>query len=228
MATYVLVHGATGGGWQMRPLAVALQAAGHYVQRPTLTGLGERSHLLRPEIDLATHVQDIVNVLQYEDLHEVILVGKSYSGIVITGVAEQTPERLAHLVYLDALVPGDRQSFLEILGPEVAERMAERVRERGDGWRLPADRSVEPRLADHPFGSLTQRIALSNPAAARLPRTYIRCTAVPAHTPHARVTAASAQRAVAAGWRYRELPADHNPESVPAPELVQFLLELAG
>ncbi len=105
MATFVLVHGAFAGGWYMRPLASCLQAAGHEVYRPTLTGFGERVHLASPAVDLDTHIQDIVHVLYYEDLSDVVLVGKSYSGMVITGVAERMPERLRHLIYVEAAVP---------------------------------------------------------------------------------------------------------------------------
>src|SRR5579862_6453256 len=101
MATFVLVHGAWHGGWCWRKLTPLLRAAGHEVFAPTLTGLGERAHLATPEVGLSFHVQDVVNVLVYEDLHEVVLVGHSYGGMVITGVTGQAPERLAQLVYLD-------------------------------------------------------------------------------------------------------------------------------
>src|SRR5438094_6338595 len=131
MTTFVLLHGATTGGWQMRAVADRLRAAGHAVFTPTLTGLGERSHLLGPAIDLTTHIQDVVGVLVYEDLHDVILLGKSYSGIVITGVAERAPERLRHLVYLDALVPRDGQSFLDMAGLETAGKIRADVEARG-------------------------------------------------------------------------------------------------
>src|SRR5262245_44258791 len=105
MATFVLVHGAWHGGWCWRKLRTMLRAAGHEVYTPTLTGLGERSHLGNAAVGLATHVRDVANVLFYEDLSSVVLVGHSYGGMVIGGVAHQAPERLAHLVYLDAFVP---------------------------------------------------------------------------------------------------------------------------
>src|SRR5437660_801825 len=110
MATFVLVHGAWHGGWCWRKLMPLLRSAGHAVWTPTLTGLGERAHLGNPDVGLSTHVQDVVNVLEYEDLSNVVLVGHSYGGMVITGVAHQMPGRLAHLVYLDAFVPKDGQS----------------------------------------------------------------------------------------------------------------------
>src|SRR4051812_8081549 len=105
MATFVLVHGAWHGGWCWRKLTPLLRAAEHAVYTPTLTGLGERAHLGGPDVGLATHVRDVVTVLWYEDLSGVVLVGHSYGGMVIGGVADQVPERLAHLVYLDAYVP---------------------------------------------------------------------------------------------------------------------------
>src|SRR5437763_6310667 len=102
MATYVLVHGAWHGGWCWQRVTPLLRAAGHEVYTPTLTGLGERAHLGTPDVGLATHVEDIVTMLEYEDLTDVVLVGHSYAGMVITGVAHAVPSRLTHLVYLDA------------------------------------------------------------------------------------------------------------------------------
>ena len=127
MATYVLVHGGWDGGWAWRAVASQLQAVGHAVFTPTLTGSGERVHLASPTIDLSTHVLDIVNVLHYEDLHDVILVGFSYSGMVITGVAEQVPERLRQLIYLDAFVPQDGESLNDLIGPGLAAFFTERA-----------------------------------------------------------------------------------------------------
>jgi pimeloyl-ACP methyl ester carboxylesterase len=107
VATFVLVHGMWAGGWYWQKVRPLLRAAGHEVFSPTLTGLGERVHLARPEVDLDTHIDDVVNVMRYEDLRDVVLVGHSYAGMVIGGVADRAPERLARLVYLDAFVPED-------------------------------------------------------------------------------------------------------------------------
>src|ERR687885_315704 len=114
MATYVLVHGGWHGGWCWRKVVPLLRRHGHEVYTPTLTGLGERSHLAHPLVDLETHVTDVVNVLFYEDLREVILLGHSNGGTLITAVAERVPERLAHLVYLDAFVPEDGQASVHL------------------------------------------------------------------------------------------------------------------
>jgi pimeloyl-ACP methyl ester carboxylesterase len=226
MAIFVLVHGAQGGGWQFRALCESLQASGHVVYRPTLTGLGERAHLLNRDINLDTHITDIVNVLEYEDLHDVVLVGKSYGGMVITGVAERVPERLRRVVYLDAVVPLDGQSLVDVLGPDVEQKMRKVVDERGDGSRLPANREGNPRMTDHPFATLTQRLTIQNPAAVALPHTYIRYRNDPAN-PHTAMTARMLERAKARGWDAHEIAAPYDLEQSDPDRLAQLLVELA-
>jgi pimeloyl-ACP methyl ester carboxylesterase len=140
MATFVLVHGSSGGGWVWRAVAAGLRAAGHEAWAPTLTGMGERVHLANPAVGLDTHVLDVVNVLNYEDLREVVLVGHSYGGVVITGVAERDPARLAHLVYLDALVPADGQAMVDFYPPAVRAGLAAAARTHGD-LRVEEDRA---------------------------------------------------------------------------------------
>lgn len=108
--TYVIVHGAWGGGWAFRQVDSLLTADGNKVFRPTLTGQGERAHLASTNINLSTHIQDIVNVILYEDLHDIVLVGHSYGGMVITGVADRVPDRIQRLIYIDALLPLDGES----------------------------------------------------------------------------------------------------------------------
>ncbi len=110
-ATFVLVHPAWFGGWCWKKVTPLLRAHAHDVFAPTLTGLGERAHLARPEVGLTTHVEDVLNLLKFEDLTGVILVGNSSGGMVITGVADQVPERIAHVVYLDAFVPNGKRCF---------------------------------------------------------------------------------------------------------------------
>ena len=145
MATFVIVHGAFGGGWQWREVAALLRARGHDVFTPSLTGHGERVHLATPETGLETHIQDILNVLRYEDLHRVVLACQSYGGMVVTGVADRMPERLAHLVYLNALVPEDGQAAFDLLPPAMRQRFEEAARTAGEGWRIPV-----PPLEDDP------------------------------------------------------------------------------
>ena len=135
MATFVLVHGSGGGGWIWKKVAQLLQDAGHEVYTPTLTGCGERVHLNHAGIGLETHILDVVGVLTFADLSGVILVGHSYGGNVITGVADRSPERLAHLVYLDANVPEDGQALIDLMPPPHGELYPGRSVERGEQWR---------------------------------------------------------------------------------------------
>jgi len=136
MIPTVLVGGAWLGGWCWKRVTPFLRAAEHDVYTPTL-GLGERQHLAHPEVDLDTHVQDIVNVLEFEDLDHVVLVGHSYSGMVITGVAERAADHLAHLVYVDASVPQDGESMFGKGPSKFREFVETDARRRGDGWRWP-------------------------------------------------------------------------------------------
>ena len=224
MATYVILHGGTTGGWYMGKVARRLRQAGHEVFTPTYTGLGERAHLLNREIDLDTHIQDILNVFHYEDLDDVILVGKSYSGLVITAVAEAIPDQIRHLVYLDALVPQDGQSLADMVGPEVMAQIDELVQANGDGWLLPAAKSVDSRLTDHPIKTVYGKVEIKNPTAAALPRTYICCTEK-TESPFTPTLYRVAQQAKDAGWSYRELPTHHEPEISMPDEVTELLLE---
>jgi pimeloyl-ACP methyl ester carboxylesterase len=228
-STFVLVHGGWAGGWVWREVASHLRAAGHEVFTPTLTGLGERVHLATPETDLATHIQDILGVLEYEDLREVILVGHSFGGMVITGVAERVPERLAHLVYLDALVPEDGQSLADILGPEIRARLEGAAQAYGDGWRVPHDPPDTPRMTPHPLRTGVQALAVKNPAAKALPRTFIYCAEGKEEMATGFAITGAAQRAKADGsWRYLELPTRHVPMETEPLELAAALQGIAA
>tara|TARA_R110000787_G_scaffold163496_4_gene276675 strand:- start:342 stop:1052 length:711 start_codon:yes stop_codon:yes gene_type:complete len=136
MATYVLVHGAWHGGWCWRRVVDILRGAGHAVYAPTLTGLGERAHLARPEIDLECHVNDVLGVLDAEELEDVVLCGHSYGGMVITSVLDRRPEAFRAGVWLDAFVPEDGRSLLDGWPPERAQGIREQVATRGDGWKI--------------------------------------------------------------------------------------------
>jgi pimeloyl-ACP methyl ester carboxylesterase len=192
MATYVLVHGGGHGGWCYAKVAPLLRRAGHDVYAPTLTGLGERAHLCSPDVDLALHVRDIVAVLHHEDLHDVILVGHSYGGMVITGVADAVPDRVGRLVYLDAANPRNGQSLVDVAGPVI-----EAVRPAGqvvDGVELvllpsadagllygvtdPADLAwMAERLTGHPWRCFEQPLELTNEDALwAIPQYHIVCT----------------------------------------------------
>src|ERR1700736_5549500 len=135
MATFVLVHGGWFGGWCWQKVVPFLEAAGHEVYAPTLTGLAERASELSPDVGLDIHIQDIVCLLEEKDLHGVILVGHSYGAMVITGVVDQVPERIAHLDYLDTFVPRDGESLADI-SPMVIRVLRRQAQAHGDGYRV--------------------------------------------------------------------------------------------
>jgi len=186
IGTYVLVHGAWHGGWCWAKVARLLRDAAQDVYTPTLTGLGERAHLARPEVDLETHIQDVVAVLESEELRGVTLVGHSYGGMVISGVAARVTGRISHLVYLDAFVPETGKSVLDYMG-ERAGMISEAVAAHGEGWKLPSfpperfgvtsQRDTEwltKHLQPQPFKTFEQPL----PAAGgdKLKRTYVYCS----------------------------------------------------
>lgn len=192
MATYVLVHGGAHGGWCYQRGARILRSAGHEVYAPTMTGVGERSHLIGPEVDLDMHIADIAAVLRYEDLRDVILVGHSYGGMVITGTADRAAERIGRLVYLDAANPVNNQSLVDVSGPII-----ESTRPHGEvvngtelvllpgpgagafyGVTDPVDIAwMDERLTGHPWRSFEQPLRLTNEAALwAIPQYHVVCT----------------------------------------------------
>ena len=192
MATYVLVHGGAHGGWCYRKVAPLLRRAGHEVSIPTLTGLGERSHLASPDVDLDMHIRDICAVLHYEDVRDVILVGHSYGGMVITGVADRASDRIGKLVYLDAANPVNGQSLVDI-----TRTMIEGLRPVGkvvNGVELVLFPGTEPlshygvtdpddiawmeqRLVPHPWKCFEQALELTNEVAlSAIPEYHVVCT----------------------------------------------------
>ena len=192
MATFVLVHGGAHGGWCYQPLARILRSAGHDVYAPTMTGLGERSHLVSPAVDLDMHIQDIASVLYYEDLRDVLLVGHSYGGMVITGAADRVPERIGGLVYLDAATPVNGQSLLEVAGPIIEmTRPLGKVVAGTELVLLPGPGAgafygvtdpdtlawMDDRLTGHPWRCFEQPLELSHEAELwALPQYHVVCT----------------------------------------------------
>jgi pimeloyl-ACP methyl ester carboxylesterase len=234
MTIFVLVHGAWHGGWCWQRVGRHLEAAGHRVFAPTLTGLGERAHLISRQVNLATHVEDVAAVLCYEDLRDVVLVGHSYAGLVITGVGAQEFDRIARLVYYDAFVPDDGQSALDLLPSHIARHFTESAEQDGDGWlmprrplealgvRRPEDRAwLQPRLVPHPFATYTDKLCF-DPRVRQLPSSYISCT------DWAAVFAPQAEYARSLGWPVREIAADHEALATAPDLLVSALLEVAG
>ena len=137
MSAYVLVGGAWLGGWCWQHVARRLREAGHEAYPVTLTGLGERSHLSNPKVNLDTHITDVVKLIEFEDLCDVVLLGHSYAGIVVTGAADRVTERIAQLVYLDSGPAPDGVSFLDTQLPEIREHTEWQVTEHGNGWLIP-------------------------------------------------------------------------------------------
>ena len=230
MSVYVLVHGGQMGGWCWREIANHLRAEGHEVFTPTLTGAGERAHLLNRDVGLYTYVQDIVGVLECEDLQEAILVGYSGGGVVITGVAENVPERLSRMVYLDSWVLKDGQSFFDIAGAEITTAYKKIAEEKGDGWLLPYMETTPPRWHPIPLLWCTQPLEIKNPAAVNIPRGYIHCTVRnPDDSPFAlsmTILDRTAEEAKANGWWYRDIEATHGVAFTHPKELSDLLLEL--
>ena len=141
---FLVCHGAWGGGWSWKKMHPLMQAADHRLVTPTYTGLGERVHLASPSIDLETHIQDVLNVIRYEDLGNVVLLGHSYGGMVATGVADRARDRVKQLIYLDAFVPDDGQSLFDL--NEAGREPMRALANAGDGWRVPPN----PTPADTP------------------------------------------------------------------------------
>lgn len=215
--TYVIVHGAWGGSWAFRQVDSLLTSRGHLVYRPSLTGLGERVHLASSEVGLDTHVMDVVNTLLFEELRDVVLVGHSYGGVVISGVAERVPERIRHLIYLDALVPEDGESMMKMFNGARFEPMIK------DGFIVPPWVKPEqplPKDVPHPLKTFTDPIRLKNERARKIPATYILTVEAGAKDDQ---FSRFADRAKARGWKVLTMEADHNPQWS-APETLAALL----
>lgn len=234
MATYVLVHGAWHGGWKWKFVAPILRRAGHEVHTPTLTGLGERVHLARSGIDLGLHVQDIVALLETEDLREVVLLGHSYGGMVVTGAADRCASRIRRLVYLDAFVPENGRCALDYVVPERAAAFRREGEDRGSVappplslWGLTRPEHLAlaaPREAPHPYGTFTEPLRLANEAAlARLPKTFIYCCSPATGT----FDQFARKYRNDPAWRFHELATGHDAMVLVPEELAAILLESA-
>lgn len=227
-ATFVLVHGAWHGGWCWTRVSPLLRAAGYTVFTPTLTGLGERSHLLRRDVDLDMHITDIVQVLEFEDLEKVILVGHSYGGMVITGVADKASNRISQLVYLDAMLPENGKAITDY-----SQRKYAPITE--DSWHDPAAEPqdygvtdardvawVKKRLRDMPRKCMTQPLRLADDKSRRIKGAFILCSNRP-------FAVEAAQRAKQRGYAYRELLSAGHDAMVTRPrELTTILNDLAS
>jgi pimeloyl-ACP methyl ester carboxylesterase len=223
--TIVFVHGAWGGGWQYKKVEPLLEEAGHTVYRPTMTGLGERVHLARPDVGLSTHIEDIVKVFEFEDLHEVVLVGHSYGGMVIAGVAERVPDRIAKLVYFDAILPENGESVVSLFGDAI-ETMATAGGGGAEPWQL-VPRWVEqgkppPVDVPQPLLTFTQPIVLESSEAAQLPAVFLLTIEAGKEIDDFDVFA---DRARDRGWEVITMEGSHNPHWYQPENFVKVLLQ---
>ena len=229
--TFVLVHGAWHGGWCWRQVASILRARGHTVLTPTQTGLGERSHLLGPSIDLDVFITDIINVLKWEDLSDVVLVGHSFGGSVVSGAADRMPERIRHLVYLDAVVLEDGQSAFSKLPEEIVRERTNAAFESSAGLSIPPPppaafgitdplqtEFIARRLTPHPFNTFAAALKLANTVGNNLPASYIVCTD-PVYIP----LETTRNWVKATGWNTLELSAGHDAMVIAPTQLAELL-----
>ncbi len=205
--TFVLVHGATAGGWEWKSTGKCLTDDGHTVYRATLTGLGERMHLNSPEIDLQTHINDVVNLILFEDLHDVILTGHSYGGMVITGVMDRIPERIRHVVFLDAAVPDDGMSIWDLFGGKGPANTNIKDGMMQVSWVKPG--TPPPHNVAQSIKCFNSPVSYKNPAALALPVTYVAFVPADKSIEERAATDKSWQRAVARGWTIRTFPGHH-------------------
>lgn len=226
-ATFVVAHGAWSAGWGWKKMHPLMTGRGHRLLTPSYTGLGERAHLANANIDLDTHITDIVNVLVYEDLRDVVLVGHSYGGMVATGVADRARDRLSRLIYIDAFVPDNGQSLFDLTAQNVEQSRAAAV----DRWRvapnpLPPDTPDEDlpwiaaRRMPHPIKTFEQPLRLTN-GPLTLPRHYVVCTKNETFRPYFNM-------AKAAGWPVYELASSHNPHITVPTQLADLLEQMSA
>ena len=219
--TIVIVHGAWGGAWAFKKVEALLRQKGFEVYRPQLTGQGDRVHLARPDIGLNTHIDDVVNTILYEDLRDIILVGHSYGGMVISGVADRIPDRIKRLVYLDAMVPNDGDSVSSLW--RGSDKFIKDMT-KGDyivpSWIKPDQ--PPPHDVPQALKTFTDPIALKNEAAGKIPTTYI-LTVEKGKEPSNDDFYPQSQRARERGWTMLQLTADHNPQ-MSAPEALAEIL----
>jgi pimeloyl-ACP methyl ester carboxylesterase len=233
MTTFLVAHGAWTAGWGWKKVHPLMRAAGHRLVTPTLTGLGERIHLASPDVGLETHIQDILGVLHYEDLRDVVLIGHSYGGMVATGTADRARDRVSQLIYLDAFVPQDGQSLLDLQPPEAQARFRGLAKSEGGGWcippmAMPADTPPDdfawsnPRREPQPLKCFEQKLHLQK-GALTLPRSYIWCRLTAPHNFQRFHDRALDQP----GWHCFGLDCTHNPHITIPDALTDLLAQIA-
>jgi pimeloyl-ACP methyl ester carboxylesterase len=230
MATILVAHGAWSAGWAWRKMHPLLGAAGHRLLTPSYTGQGEREHLASPAVNLDTHINDILGVIKFERLRDVVLIGHSYGGMVATGVADRARDTIAKLIYLDAFVPQDGQSLLDLVPAEVAAQFRKGAVETGEGWRVPANPIPADTAPDdaawimalrgtQPIRCMEQKLRLQH-GPLSVARAYIHCTRKDGADPFRRFH----DQAQREGWPTFAIDASHSP-NVTAPDLLAALID---
>jgi pimeloyl-ACP methyl ester carboxylesterase len=235
--TFVLVHGGWHGAWVWDRLVPYLAQAGYNVFTPDLTGLGGKVELANPDVGLSTHIQDVLAILDGKNLHDVLLVGHSYGGMVITGVADEAVEHIAELIYLDAHVPKDGQSFGDIVGPQIMNMMRQVAKATGQGWLVPAPPPehfgitleadiafVKSKLVPQPIKTFEEPVHLTNPAAFSLPRTYIYLNKPPLGSFDGFAKMARNSK----DWGYYEMATGHDAMILKPQELAELFIKIAN
>lgn len=236
MAIFLFIHGAFYGGWCWKKVKTILENKGHRVYTPTLSGLGERSHLNHSLITVDTHIQDIKNVILFEDLKDIIIIGHSYGGLIITGIASVMPERIKQLIYLDALVPNDGDSLLSLVDDETAQFFVSQAREKGFGWLVPSlvitkDYFSDPgdvkwcssRVMPQTLLSFSQEVTFSEKVVYNLSSLFIFCS----QNPHPTLIKMK-ERANQRGWKYFEIESNHFPMIEHPEKLSNLLIEITN
>lgn len=234
MSTFVLVHGAWHGGWCWKRVRRILQSQGHEVFTPTLTGVADKSHLNAPSVDLGTHIADVVNLIRWEELSDIVLCGHSYGGMVVTGVADALPDRIRALVYLDAFVPEDGENLAQHVPPEQWEGLLEGTKAVGEGWKMPpipaevfnvnaADLAwVESQCTMQSIATFEQRISLTGAVGDIADITYIRASGFDEGSPFPPFLAKAREN----GWRTHEVDCGHDVMVDLPDELAELLTAL--
>ena len=223
-ATFVLVHGATGGGWDWRTMESILVERGHKVHRVTLTGLGERAHLSSPKINLTTHIMDVVNTVIYDELDEIILVGHSYGGIVVTGVMNSIPKKVKHAVFLDAAVPNHGMSIKDLWTDDRDLKIKDGV--VYFPWLI--TNSKPPHDVPQSLATLTEPVSFDDDQAIQLPATYVAFVSDPTIREIREKTDPSWKNAKARGWPIHILQSDHNAQRSHPVELADLLEQIVS
>ena len=235
MATFVLVQGAWHGSWCWKRVRKALQTKGHDVFTPTLTGVGERAHLLSPQVNLDTHIEDVANLIRWEELSDVVLCGHSYGGCVISGVADRVPDRIGSLVYLDAFVLENGQSLHDTLPPAQRQMQLDLTQQYGEGWKVPpipaelfavnnGDRAwVNGQCTMQPIATFQQALKLEGPAYPAARTSFILASGW-SDSPFPQFY----ERARAKGWNTLSLPCGHDVMLDMPEELTSALVGIAA